>query len=208
MPELPLSKLFVLLVLMTGPLRVVPAFASLTGSLGATIRNRLALRGVVFAAIGILLAVFVGHPVLKAWDTTPQALTAATGLLLLFTALQALVGWPPSPASSSAPVEETLDMGRLALSPLAFPIIVPPFAVGVLVLFAAFFPDFTSQCKMLAVAYGLLLVDYVAMRGARRILAVIGSSTLQLLGAVFGVLQLALAVQMVFWAVKSTFVAP
>jgi small neutral amino acid transporter SnatA (MarC family) len=33
----------------------------------------------------------------------------------------------------------------------------------------------------------------------------IGPSTLQVLGAIFGVLQLALAIQMIFWAVKSTF---
>jgi hypothetical protein len=69
---------------------------------------------------------------------------------------------------------------------------VPPFAVGVLILFAAFFPDLRSQLQMVALAFGLLLADLVAMRHARRILAVIGAGTLQVLGAVFGVLQLAL----------------
>jgi multiple antibiotic resistance protein len=214
-PELPLSKLFVLLFMMTGPLRVVPAFAALTRSFDLPARNRLALRGVLFAAIGVLLAVFAGHAVLEAWGATPQALTAATGLLLLLTALQPLVGWPatPTPDPATAPATATAtasqdpDPGRLAIAPLAFPIIVPPFAVGVLILFAAFFPDLRSQLQMVALAFGLLLADLVAMRHARRILAVIGAGTLQVLGAVFGVLQLALAIQMIFWALRSTFAA-
>lgn len=181
MPDLPLSKLFVLLFMMTGPLRVVPAFAGMTRSLGSQPRSRLALRGVLFAAIGVLLAVFVGHAVLSAWGATLQALTAATGLLLLITALQPLVGWPASPSASPPPTESESDLDRLALSPLAFPIILPPFAVGVLILFAAFFHDLNSQLQMVGLAFTLLLTDLVAMRHARRIMAVIGPSALQVL---------------------------
>lgn len=95
-PEVPLDKLFVLLFMMTGPLRVVPGFAALTRDTDAPVRHRLALRGVMFAAVGVLLAVFVGHAILKSWGASPQALATATGLLLLLTALQALVGWPRS----------------------------------------------------------------------------------------------------------------
>lgn len=199
-PDIPLQKLFVLLFMMTGPLRVVPTFAALTRDLDASVRNRLALRGVLFASTGVLLAVFVGHVILKSWGATPQALTAATGLLLLLTALQSLVGWPSSTANTFIP-ELTSD--KMALSPLAFPTIVPPFAVGVIILFAAYFPDLNSQLKIVGLSFGLLFLDLVAMRYARQILQAIGSSTLQVLGAVFGVLQLSLALQMIFWAVQS-----
>ncbi|MEB3242569.1 MAG: MarC family protein [Cyanobacteriota bacterium] len=203
MPELPLSKLIVLLFVMTGPLRVIPAFASLTASFSPASRHRLARRGVVVAALGVLLAVVVGHPVLEAWDTTPQALAAATGLLLLLAALQPLVGWPAAAPPRPSPSEPELDIGQFALTPLAFPTILPPYAVGVLVLFAGFFPDLASLGKMLAAAYSLLLINLVAMIYARQILKVIRASTLQLLGAVFGVLQLALAIQMIFWALRT-----
>ncbi len=78
---------------------------------------------------------------------------------------------------------------------MGFPIIVPPFAVGVLVLFSAYFHDLTSPLQMVGVAFALLLLDLLAMQGARRIMALIGPSSLHVLGAVFGVLQLALALQ-------------
>jgi len=198
--EIPLEKMFVLLFMMTGPLRVVPMFAGLTRGFDPVVRNRLALRGVMYAAVAVLLAVFVGHIILKSWGATPQALAAATWLLLLLTALQALVGWPATP-SPVKDVESNPD--RLALSPLAFPTIVPPFAVGVLILFAAHFPDLESQLKMVGLAFGILAADLIGMRYAQQILRVIGMSTLQILGAIFGVLQLALALQMILWAVQS-----
>lgn len=200
MPEVPLEKLFVLLFMMTGPLRVLPGFAAITGGLDTPTRHRLALRSTRFASAGVALVVFIGHTVLKSWGATPEALAAATGLLLLLTSLQSLVGWPsvkPAPTSAEGPPE------RLALSPIAFPTILPPFAVGVLILFGAFFPSMESQLKMLGLALGLLVVDYFAMRYAKQIMATIGSSPLQVLGAVFGVLQLSLAIQMVFWAIRS-----
>ena len=136
-----------------------------------------------------MLAVFVDHPMLSAWRGTPQALTAATGLLLLLTSLQPLVGWHAIAPPSAIPIGTDADLERVALSPLAFPIIVPPFAVGVLVLFSAIVHDLTSQLQMVGVAFTLLLIDLLAMRAARRIMAVIGTSGLQVIGAVFGVLH-------------------
>lgn len=203
MPEVHIDKLFVLLFMMTGPLRVVPGFAAITREMDAPTRNRLALRSTLFALAGVFLALFVGHTVLRSWGATPEALAAATGLLLLFTSLQALIGWPtanPNPNQLSDSTE------KLALSPIAFPTILPPFAVGVLILFGAYFPSMTNQAAMFGMASALLAVDYFAMRNAHKIMATIGFNTLQVLGAVFGVLQLSLAIQMIFWSIKTALI--
>jgi multiple antibiotic resistance protein len=206
MPEVPLDKLFVLLFMMTGPLRVVPGFAALSRELDGVQRNSIATRGALYAAAGVLLAVLMGHVILASWGASPQALSAATGILLFLTALQSLIGWPV--ASQTSQDGHVTGPMRLALSPLAFPIILPPFAVGVLILFGAYFPDFYSKLMMLGLSLGLIAVDWIAMKYSQQIIEKIGASTLQVLGAVFGVLQLSLAIQMVFWAVKSAFMNP
>jgi hypothetical protein len=54
----------------------------------------------------------------------------------------------------------------MALAPLAFPRILPPFAVGVLILFGAYFPDIASQLRIAGLSLALLVVDYLAMRYA------------------------------------------
>lgn len=205
MPEVPLDKLFVLLFMMTGPLRVVPGFAALSSALDEEQKKRIATRGALYASAGVFLAVVMGHTILASWGASPEALAAATGILLFLTALQSLVGWPAvSPAGQN---NQNSSFARLALSPLAFPTILPPFAVGVLILFGAYFPDWYSKVMMLGLTWGIIAVDWIAMKYAKQIMEKIGASTLQVLGAVFGVLQLSLAIQMVFWAIKSTFMA-
>jgi multiple antibiotic resistance protein len=206
-PEVPLPKLFTLLFMMMGPLRAVPTFAGFTPKLDTPTRNMLALRGVLFAAVGVVLAVFIGARLMQSWGASREALVTVIGLLLLLTALQSVIGWPAAPTPTPPPEGENLPLTRLALAPLAFPNILPPFGVGVLILFAAYFPDFENQLKMVGLAVGLLAVDYAAIRYARQILAVLGTHTLQVLGAVFGVAQLALAMEMIFWGVKTAFAA-
>lgn len=107
MPEIPLDKLFVLLFMMTGPLRVVPGFAAITQELDAEQRGVVATRGALYASAGVILAVFMGHTILASWGATPESLAAATGLLLFVTALQSLVGWPVAsqPTQNSPPLE-------------------------------------------------------------------------------------------------------
>jgi multiple antibiotic resistance protein len=208
MPEVPLPKLFTLLFMMMGPLRAVPLFAAYTPKRDAPTRNTLAFRGVIFAGIGVVLAVFMGAGLMRSWGASREALVTVIGLLLLLTALQGVIGWPPAASPEPPPEGDNLPLSKLALAPLAFPNILPPFAVGILVLFASFFPDFENQLKMVGLAFGLLAADYLAMRYARQILNAIGIHTLQVLGAVFGVVQLALAVEMIFWGVKTAFATP
>jgi small neutral amino acid transporter SnatA (MarC family) len=62
-----------------------------------------------------------------------------------------------------------------------------------------------SKLMMLELSLGLIAVDWIAMKYAQQIMEKIGASTLQVLGAVFGVLQLSLAIQMIFWGLKTAF---
>jgi multiple antibiotic resistance protein len=200
-PELPVSKLLPLLFMMTGPLRVVPVFAGLTSKFDAASRHRLAFRTVCYAGVGVLLSVFIGVGILKGWGVSREALATSSGTLLFLTSLWGLMGWGKD-ASVAPPAE---PHSHLAISPLAFPTLLPPFAVGVLILFGAYFPTPGEQLKIAGLALGMLVVDLVAMRYAQQIMSVLGIATLQVLGAVFGVLQLSLAIEMIFWGLKTAF---
>jgi multiple antibiotic resistance protein len=192
-PELPLKQIFVLLFMMTGPLKAVPTFAALTGRLTQAERNATAGKAVGVAVIALLLAIYAGHFIMKSWGASAQAVSAAAGLLLAIASLQAILG--------KAAMEET-GQGDLAITPLAFPTLVPPYAVGVLILFAAHFSEAGSLTKMAGLAAGMMLLDWLAMRHAQAILRVLGPTTLRVLGSVFGVLQLSLGIEMMLFALK------
>ena len=190
--QLPLKQLFVLLFMMTGPLKVVPTFAALRLPPGD--RPRVIRKAVLVAAAALLVAIFLGHAVMRSWGASPQAVAGAAGLLLGIAALQAILGWGGKP---EAPAD-----GDPAMSPLAFPTLVPPYAVGVLILFASFFPDTASLGRMAGLAIGIMALNWAAMTFAEQILRVLRPTALRVLGSVFGVLQLSLAIEMVLYAVR------
>jgi multiple antibiotic resistance protein len=196
-PTLPLQQIGGLLFMMTGPLKVVPTFAALTSKLPASEKSAIARKAVFIAMIALSLAIFVGPGLMKSWGASQQAVSAAAGLLLAIASLQSILG------TASAPAQE-IGERSLAISPLAFPTLVPPYAVGVLVLFAANFSQTGHLLQMVGLAIAMMLLDWLAMTFAAPILRVLGPTTLKVLGSVFGVLQLSLGVEMIFYAMKSS----
>ena len=193
-----LQKLLPLLFMMIGPIKLIPAFAMLACELDAPLRRRLALRSSLFAMLAASLAMLAGYPILSGWGASPASLSAAAGLLLLLASLPQALGsnhgaTPPLPADEQ-------KLRAFAVSPLAFPLILPPYAVGVLVLFAAYEPGLNMKLAVIAAVFVLMLLNLLAMTCARQLLDWIGATTFQVLGAVFGVLQIALAIEMILWA--------
>jgi len=109
----------------------------------------------------------------------------------MISALKGVLGSPAGPPGNDGPGKD------IALSPLAFPTLVTAHGVGVLIVFTAYVQDLQMKLAMVGVALGVVLVNLVAMLLAQRIMGLIGIVPLKLLGAVFGVLQLAFGVELV-----------
>lgn len=188
------AKLFPLLFNMMGPIGVIPVFAAVTAGFDGRTKRTITLRATLLALVALAVAVFLGAGVLEAWDIRRGSLVLAAGLIVTLSALQPLLMRPPAPAAAAG---QTLTPRELAVSPLAFPTIVSPRAIGVLIIFVAFFPALEAKLAVFAVAAGMLLLDAAGMLAAGWFMARIGMVPLLVLGAVFGVLQVALGVEMV-----------
>jgi multiple antibiotic resistance protein len=191
-----LGKLAALLFMMMGPIAVMPGFAMLTTSADPGLTRRIAMRAALYAAIAVVLAVLLGYTVLTGWGASAPSLIIAAGVLLLLSSLGHVLAKPEMPAAAPAGTPPPPPLG-IALSPLAFPMIVTPPAIGVLVIFTAYFRDSGQQLFILATGLGIVLLDLLAMLAARRVMGWIGMVPLRILGAVFGVLQVALAVEFI-----------
>lgn len=187
------GKLLPLLFNMMGPIGLMPVFAALTSQMDRPTQHRVALRASIFAALGVLIAVFIGDAILKGWGINNSSLVVAAGAILALSAIRSIL-LPPAPPAIS-PVG--LDPKSMAVRPLAFPTIISPQGIGVVIIFIAFLPSMSSKATVLAVAGFIILLDYGAMRIAHWFMAKIGMVPLMVLGAVFGVLQVALGVEMI-----------
>jgi multiple antibiotic resistance protein len=197
------AKLFPLLFNMMGPIGVIPAFAAMTAKVSDEDRRLMVNRAALFAFIALAVAVFMGTVMLESWSISNGSLILAGGLIVTLTALQhvfALHSGGGAPSADQTP-------RQLAVSPLAFPTIASPRPIAVLIIFVAAFPTLEGKLTVLAVGGLMMLLNIWGMRNAQWFMEKVGMTPLLVLGAVFGVLQVALGVEMMangFAAIQSS----
>ena len=189
MTEMPWGTLFGLLFMTMGPIRAVAVFSGVGDGDDAPGVRTLANRSAALVAGAFVMTVIVGNAVLTAWGVSFPALIGAAGVVLLALSLQALL----SPAGPSPAV----DPEKTPAAAIAFPGLFPPIAVSVPIIFATPFPGWDIKAGILAMGLALIVVNWLLMLRSKAILRVIGPVPLQLFGAVFGVLQLALGLQFI-----------
>lgn len=188
------GKLFPLLFNMMGPIGLIPSFATLTAKMSEADRSTVANRAAFLALVSLALAVFLGAVMLESWSISNGSLVLAGGVIVAVTALLPIVSRGGEPAPSA---KEQQSPRQLAVSPLAFPIMVSPRAVAILIIFVAYFPTMDGKLTVLAVAALMMGLNLLGMRYAHAFMAKIGMTPLLVLGAVFGVLQVALGIEMI-----------
>jgi multiple antibiotic resistance protein len=189
------AELFPLLFNMMGPIGVIPAFSALSAKMSIDERRAMANRAALLAFIALVVAVFVGATMLDSWSISRGSLIFAGGVIVLLTALQHIFGETGGSGKSGAGAPPRTPQ-ELAVTPLAFPTIASPRPIAVLIIFVAAFPTIEGKLTVVAVGALMMVLNIIAMRNAQWFMEKVGMTPLLVLGAVFGVLQVALGVEM------------
>jgi multiple antibiotic resistance protein len=201
------GELFTLFFVMLGPFKLLGPFVKMTRGMDEAACRRLAARGFGIACIAGLVAASIGRIILVNWGISLPALLAAAGLVLLLVALQAILSQyeatptPPVDTSGPPPAERPQSANPapgLALS-LAFPHIITPYGAAALILLLTAASDPARHGTLLGLFLVVMVLDLVAMWFARPILR-FGANVLAIVGSVLGVLQVALAIQLLMAA--------
>jgi len=198
--HLSLGEAFTFLFVALGPLNVIGPFATFTRGRDAAFKRGLAFRAFLVAAIALLFAATLGAKALQAWGISVGALLLAAGAMLFLVALQpVLAGYSPRGGQVQAiPAVPAPSEPELAFSPLAFPTIITPYGLALLILLFTLYPFGSGGLGILAIASFVLALDLLAML-CTDLLAKIPfiKPGLDILGCVMGVLLVALGVQAV-----------
>jgi multiple antibiotic resistance protein len=187
-----LQYVFVIFFLTLGPIKIFGPFLHLTANFDEASKRRLARRGAVIATVVGLCVVFLGNRMREKWGIERPDLLVTFGILLLISALKQLdSAQHPHPQEHSPPAETR----NLAFSPVAFPMIITPYGIVAMLLFAAVSPDRQSfLLGAFGVFAGIMVLNYLAMMFAGPILRTITPQALQAFGWVMAALQASLAV--------------
>lgn len=195
---LALSEVFVLFFITMGPVKSLGDYAVRTS--GLTVRDRRALAVRVFgvSAIAVLAAGLVGGTLLKNWHVSPHVLQAAGGLVFLLVALRLLL----SQYISTVPAPGT-PAAEVSAAELAFPVTVPAYAIAAVIVMVAMSHEVSRTAAVLGVAVVVLLLDALVLAYIQRIVNTLGTLTLSIIGAIMGVMQVALALQLIIAAARA-----
>lgn len=190
------AKIFTFLFLMLGPFKIIGPFTGVTKGADAALTRKVAFLAILFASITLLVAAFIGELVLAKFGIPLPILALAAGIILFLVALQnTLKQFAPFTPGNEAGTHPIPDL-KVALTPLAYPTIVTPYGIAALVIFLAFSPDLKSQLIVSAIVLVIMVLNLIVMLTARKIGPVLGIS-LAILGAVIGIIQVALGLQII-----------
>jgi len=194
-PNVSTRKIFLMLFLMLGPMKILVPFVNLTGNAEPVVQRRMATRAVLYSLAALALAGLLGRNILENFEISVPVLALTGGLILFLVALRTVLEQSlPQARLKQDPISPGTD---LALSPLAFPIIVTPYGIAAVIVFATLVQDDTSaKLTIASIVLIILLLDWLAMLFADAILRWTGTA-LQVFTVVLGVTQIALGLQII-----------
>lgn len=197
----PAKKIFALLFLMIGPMKILGPFVMMTRGADPHFRRQLATRAILFSAAALAIAGLLGQRMLQNFDIPLPILALTGGLVLFLVALQTVLEQfkrrgPPAGAAPSPDL-------ALAINPLAFPIIVTPYGIAAMIIFVSLVEgDPAAQLTIAGLVGGILLLNWLAMLYAHVILKYAGTA-LQVFAVVLGVTQVALGLLIILQSLST-----
>jgi multiple antibiotic resistance protein len=189
-------NLFIIFFVTLGPLKVIPTFMQLTRQASPAFKRQLAWRSALIATLVISLVVIIGQNLLQVWQIQLPALMIAGGILLSLVALKLILAQygaqaqlPPSPDPPEL---------SLAVTPLAFPTILPPFGIAIALTLVVLSTELGLRPWIVMLLLLLVMgLNLLSMLAAGPILKFIRPVTLKILGFTLGVMQFALGIQFI-----------
>ena len=195
--SLGLGKIFTFFFLTLGPKAVIAPFARSTAALDASSRRKVALTTTGISLLAVVIAATIGVRVLNNWGISTGALLVAAGIILFLVALESIRSQYEVPDGAESKPTGKAPVRQLGFK-LAFPYVVSPYGVAVVILVLTSRPETVPMMPILAMLGGIMLLNLVVMLNAQRIAASPYIAPLMaVVGSVLAVLQAALGVQAV-----------
>lgn len=187
---------FVSILFLVDPPGTVPAFIALTSRYGPEKRRKTALVAAV-AATGILAGfAAVGNFVFRFLGITLPAFQIAGGVILFYFALD-MIRAERSSRVGPAEIQEGVEGDDVAITPLAVPMLAGPAALSTVTVLKAQAPD-AAAVSVVFLAIGLTgVICYVTLRLAEPIQRRLGTTGVNVLDRVFGLVLAGIAVQFI-----------
>jgi multiple antibiotic resistance protein len=190
-----LVQSFLTMFVVMDPIALVPAFLGMAGMRPRAEQLRLARKAVIVAGSVMLFFALVGQAVLRYLGINFAAFRASGGVLLFLMALDMVFARASGARETTEEELEAKAREDISVFPLAIPLIAGPATLSSIMILTGKTTSFIGDLSVIAVAFFVLGICYLALRGGTRVIGLIGKTGVNVISRVLGVLLAALAVQ-------------
>ena len=200
------GEIFTLFFVTLGPEKVIGPFAQQTRALEPAALRGVALRVFVLSLFAVGVGGFFGRHLVHRWHISMPALLISTGIIFFLVALRVVLEQYEPPRDAAPPPLPAEPMA--AALKLTFPTVVTPYGIAGLIVLLAATADTVREEMIFGILLGVMVLNLLAMLFARAIVQGALLLALRLLGAVLGVMQVALAMQIMLQGLESLGIVP
>jgi multiple antibiotic resistance protein len=189
------QKLFTLFFVTLGPIKLLGPFARCTTAMTEAELRALAMRAGALATVIAIAGGFLGRALLESWQIPVFALRLTAGLILFVVAFRLVMQPYESPTQAPSSAERPNIMN------VVFPMVLTPYGLAAVIVLLAMSHGAQRTGVIVGVLLAVMVLNLLSMVFVRQVLPVVGPLLLAV-GVVLGVLQLALAVQIILTALR------
>ncbi|MBV9333098.1 MAG: NAAT family transporter [Candidatus Eremiobacteraeota bacterium] len=180
------------------PIGMIPMTLATTSRVSPERRNQIIDQAVLVAAGVMLFMGVVGRVILDYLGITLPAFMIAGGILLFLISIDMLFARPTRAKATHAEEKEAAAMENPAVFPLAVPMIAGPGTIATVLLLVNLSHGDRLDLGIVALAYVVaLIVTWLCMRGSPLLQRIIGTTGINVVTRLLGIILAALAVQFV-----------
>jgi multiple antibiotic resistance protein len=188
---------FVTLFVTIDPPGLAPLFLALTAGMSRSERLQVANRATVTAFAVLVLFAVAGLGILSVFGITIHAFRIAGGVLLFFIAFEMIFEKRQDRKEKSAEIARSDHIRRIAIFPLAIPLIAGPGAISATILLSGTYSDVLERLALIAIVAVNIAVAWLVFVAAERLDHLLGATGRTVLTRLLGLILAALAVQFV-----------
>ncbi len=193
--QLGYDNIFLVLFIMLGPIKAMGDYFIATRDLPRPQVRALALKVFALSTLTILLAGVVGSALLQKWQITAPVMQLVAGIIFFMVAIRMVLAQyggvaPPPPDAAPGP----------SAMHLVFPVTITPYGIATVITLMALSQEVGRSMGILGLTVVVMVLNLLALLTMRFIMKWIGPVPLKVVSAVLGILQVALATQVIVGA--------
>lgn len=190
-------KFFTTLMVILDPIGVVPIFLGITPHHTDDERRHIARVAAMTVALVLCLCAFVGRPVLTLFGITIASFRVGGGIIFLLMAVAMVQAHPRRAKQTAEEQREAVEKEHVAVVPLAIPLLAGPGAISTMIIYGDRSVGLVQDIGVVGTAVLAATVLWIALRLANPIRRLLGTTGINIVVRVMGLLLAALAVEFI-----------